>query len=239
MTSSSRALAYRQGLTGGLPFMFVVVPFGLLFGVVALDAGLTLTQTMGMTMLVIAGAAQFTALQMMVDNAGLWLIIAAALAVNLRMAMYSAALVPHLGKAPLWQRALIAYMNFDQTYAVASMAYEQNPDWPVERKVTFFFGVATPIVPTWIAATLVGALIGKAIPTDLGIDFILPITFIALVGPMLKTMPQMIAASVSAGVGLLLAGLPSGMGLLIAAACAMGVGAYVEIWQEKRGATWL
>ena len=111
MPSSSRALAYRQGLTGGLPFMFVVVPFGLLFGVVAMDAGLTLTQTMGMTMLVIAGAAQFTALQMMVDNAGLWLIIAAALAVNLRMAMYSAALVPHLGKAPLWQRALIAYMR--------------------------------------------------------------------------------------------------------------------------------
>lgn len=239
MTSPSRALAYRQGLTGGLPFMFVVVPFGILFGVVALDAGLTLTQTMGMTMLVIAGAAQFTALQMMVDNAGLWLIIAAALAVNLRMAMYSAALVPHLGKAPLWQRALIAYMNFDQTYAVASLAYEQNPTWPVERKVTFFFGVATPIVPTWIAATLVGALIGKAIPADLGIDFILPITFIALVGPMLKTMPQMIAASVSVAVGLLLSGLPSGMGLLIVAACAMIVGAYVEIWQEKRSATWL
>ncbi|NBQ50446.1 MAG: hypothetical protein EBU35_07390 [Marivivens sp.] len=129
-------------------------------------------------------------------------------------------------------------MNFDQTYAVASIAYEQNSEWPVERKVTFFFGVATPIVPTWIAATLVGALIGKSIPTDLGIDFILPITFIALVGPMLRTVPQMIAASVSVAVGLILSGLPSGMGLLIAAACAMAAGAAAEIWQEKRSATW-
>ena len=71
-----------------------------------MDAGLTLAQTIGFTVLVIAGAAQFAAVQLMLDNAAIGFVLLAALAVNLRMAMYSAALVPYLGSAPLWQRAL-------------------------------------------------------------------------------------------------------------------------------------
>ncbi len=187
-----------------------------------------------MTTMVIAGAAQFTAVQMLVDGAGFWFIVAAALAVNLRMAMYSAALVPHLGNAPLWQRALVAYMNFDQTYVVSVANYEQHPKWTTDERIAFFFGVATPIVPTWILASFVGAMVGSAIPEEWGIDFILPLTFISLVAPMLRTVPQILAAGTSVFVGLLLAGLPSGFGLLIAAACAMSVGAVSEIWLERR-----
>ena len=216
--------------------MPVLIPFGMLFGVLAMDAGLALGQAMGMTMLVIAGASQFTALQMMVDLAPFWLIIAAALAVNLRMAMYSAALVPHLGAAPLWKRAVASYMLFDQTYAVSVSAYEQHLEWSLNDKLTFFFGVALPIVPTWIVASLVGALIGQTIPVNTGMDFALPITFIALFAPMLKTLPHLIAAAVAIICGLMFAGLPSGVGLLLAGICAMFAGAMTEIYLEKRGA---
>ena len=104
--------------------MIVVVPFAMLFGVVATEAGLPLAQVMGMSFLVIAGAAQFTALQFMADNAPVLVIIASALAVNLRMAMYSAAITPHLGPEPFWKRALIAYFLVDQTYALAFEEYQ-------------------------------------------------------------------------------------------------------------------
>lgn len=227
---------FRDGVLGALPFLIVVTPFSMLFGVVATDAGLTLAQTMGFTMLVIAGAAQFAAIQLMTENAAVPLILLTALAVNLRMAMYSASLAPHLGAAPLWQRGLIAYANFDQTFALAIARYEAEPALPLRDKVRFFAGVATPITLVWCAMTAVGAVIGSSIPAWLALDFALPITFLALIGPMLRTLAHVAAAGTSVVVALLLAGLPAGVGLMIAAGAAMVAGATVETWMEGRGA---
>lgn len=226
--------AFLTGLRDGLPFVLVAGPFALLFGVVASEAGLPLSQVMGMSVLVIAGAAQFAALQLMLDGSTIPFIVAGALAVNLRMAMYSAALVPHLGPAPLWQRALVSYLNFDQTYAASVARYEDEPHLTVPQKVWFFLGVATPITPTWIAMTWVGAEIGSIIPGHWPLDFALPITFIALIGPMLRTVAHVVAAGVSIAAALALAWMPSGTGLLLAALCAMVAGAATEVWLERR-----
>jgi predicted branched-subunit amino acid permease len=228
MTAATVKSVYLRGLRAGTPFVIVVVPFSLLFGVAATDAGLTLGQAMGFTVLVIAGASQFAALQMMVDQAGIAFVLLAALAVNLRMAMYSAALVPHIGAAPLWQRACVAYLLFDQTYLASVKAYEEEPDLTLRQKVAFFFGVATPITPVWCAMTAVGVLVGATIPEAAALDFALPITFLAMVAPMLRTSAHLAAAATSVVVALALSGLPSGFGLLIAAACAMAVGVLVE-----------
>ena len=227
---------YWKGVRDGLPFILMAVPFATLFGVAATDAGLTLAQTMGFTILVIAGAAQFAAVQLMVENAGIAFVLLAALAVNLRMAMYSASLVVHLGAAPLWQRACIAYLIFDQTYIASVSKYESPPQMPLATRIAYFFGVATPITPTWIASTLIGILAGQSIPEAWALDFIIPIMFLAMMAPMIKSMAHAVAATVSVSMGLLLAGLPSGTGLLIAAACAMVAGAAVESWQERRQA---
>lgn len=225
---------FYEGVRAGLPFMVVVLPFGLLFGVMAMDAGLALGQTIGMSVLVIAGASQFAAVQLLSENAGLALILMAALTVNLRMAMYSAALVPYMGEAPLWKRALVSYLNFDQTYAVAVAKYAEQPDWCAHQRAQFFFGVATPIVPAWALSTVVGACVGHAIPAEWGLDFILPVTFIALFGPLLRSLPHIAAALVSVCVGLALAGLPAGVGLICAAVAAMLTGALVEQWLDRR-----
>ena len=228
--------AYWKGVQTGLPFILMAVPFATLFGVIATDAGLTLAQIIGFTVLVIAGAAQFAAVQMMVENASIAFVLLAALAVNLRMAMYSAALVPYLGAAPLWQRVCVAYLNFDQTYIASIARYEERPEMTVTARVAYFVGVATPIVPVWFAATVVGVFAGQAIPASWALDFIMPIMFLAMVAPMVKSLAHATAAAVSVSVGLLLVGLPSGTGLLIAAAAAMATGAAVEVWQERRNA---
>ena len=89
----------------GAPFILVIVPFSLLFGVVATEAGLNVLETMSFSVLVIAGAAQFTALQLLTDGAPTLIALVSALAVNLRMAMYSASLTPWIGEATLGQRA--------------------------------------------------------------------------------------------------------------------------------------
>ncbi len=234
MPASTAKSNFWAGFTQGLPFIFVIAPFGALFGVVGTEAGLDIPQVMAFTVLVIAGAAQFTAVQLMTDNAPVILILAAALMVNLRMAMYSAALVPYLGAAPLWQRALVAYLNVDQCYACAAARYEARPGMTVRERVAFFLGVAAPVAPLWYVATWVGATLGATVPEAWALDFALPITFIALLGPLLRTVPNIAAALVSAAMALVLRGLPPGIGLILAAACALVTGALVEIWLERR-----
>jgi predicted branched-subunit amino acid permease len=228
--------AYWAGLRDGAPFILMAAPFATLFGVIATDAGLTLAQAMGFSVLVIAGASQFAAIQMMVENASIALVLLAALAVNLRMAMYSASLVPYLGAAPLWQRAFIAYLNFDQTYIMSIARYERQADMTVQERVQYFLGVATPITPFWVGMTLVGILAGQAIPEAWALDFIMPIMFLALAAPMIRSLAHAAAAAVSVSVGIALVGLPSGTGLLIAAGAAMLTGATVEAWLEGRKA---
>jgi predicted branched-subunit amino acid permease len=233
MPTATEKSAYLAGIRDGWPFVFVAAPFSMLFGVVSIEAGLTLSQAMGFSVVVIAGAAQFAAVQLMMDGAGITLVLLAALAVNLRMAMYSAALVPWLGKAPLWQRALVSYLNFDQCYMASVARYEAKP-MTVGERFFFFMGTATPLAPTWITFTAVGAILGTSIPPEYALDFALPITFLAMIGPMLRTLAHVAAAFVSMCAGLALIWLPSGSGLLIAAACAMVTGVIVESWQEKR-----
>ncbi len=234
MSASSPRTAYLRGLRTALPFVIVVAPFGLLFGVVGTEAGLNIAQVMGFTVLVIAGASQFTALQLMADNAPTLIVVASALAVNLRMAMYSASLAPHLGAAPIWQRALIAYMNVDQTYALGQADYEANPRQTTAEKAAFFFGTATPIIPVWIAATALGIVLGEAIPPALGLDFAVPITFIALIAPALRTIAHVAAALTSVVMAVALAFLPWNLWLLARASAAMIVGAEVERRMEAR-----
>ncbi len=234
--SSTTTKSYWRGLRDGAPFIIVICPFAMLFGVVATEAGLSVAQTMGFSVLVIAGASQFAAVQMMVDNAPTVIVLATALAVNLRMAMYSASLAPYLGGAPLGVRALIAYFNVDQTYAMSMARFEADRSLSLAERVAYFFGVATPVCPLWYVFTLIGAVAGSAIPPGWALDFAVPITFLALVAPMLRTLAHVAAAVTSVVVALALAGLPAGLGLLAAAAAAMIAGSVTELWLRRRGA---
>ncbi len=227
--------AFWAGLKIGAPFVLVVAPFGAVFGVVATEAGLDIVQTLVFSIAVIAGAAQLTAVELMVQDAPTLIVLLTALAVNLRMAMYSASLAPHLGAAPVWQRALMSYLMVDQAYAIGVQQFEQHPDMPVGAKVGYFFGAVILLCPTWYLATLAGALLGTAIPPSLPVGFAVPIAFLALIGPMLRTLAHMVAAFVSVVGALIFAFVPYNLGLMIAAILAMGAGALVELWLIRRG----
>ena len=228
MASTTRKSAFRVGFLAGLPFLLIGVPFAVLFGVVATEAGLSVAQTIGFSLLVIAGASQFTAIQLMTENAPVFIVIAAALAVNLRMAMYSASLQPYLGEASLGQRATAAYLNVDASYALAVQEFEKRPNWSVGERFGYFCGTMVLMFPLWVIGTWIGAVAGDALPDNLNLDFAMPIMFLALTAPMVKTLAHLGAAVASIVGALLLSFLPSGIGLLIAAVFAMAVGAEIE-----------
>lgn len=236
MTSSNPKRHLMRGMRDALPFILVIVPFALLFGVVATEAGLNVVEVMGFTVLVIAGAAQFAAVQLMTENAPTIIVILTALAVNLRMAMYSASLTPYLGKAPIWQRALVAYMMVDQAYALSQLKYELEPELTVPERVAYFIGTVAPLVPLWYGATYIGAVAGAQIPASFALDFALPITFLAMIAPALRTLAHVAAAVTSVVLALVLAWMPYGSGLLVAALGAMVVGAQAEQLLARRAA---
>lgn len=228
MTTATPKSAFWRGFRDGLPFILGVIPFGALFGIVATEAGFDLLKVMSMSILVIAGAAQFTALTQMQDSAPIFMVLAASLAVNLRMAMYSASIAPHLMPAPFWQRAVAAYILVDNTYAVGIGEFEKKPDMPVAQKMSFYIGCAVPAWTFWYLSTFLGAWFGQAIPPEFGLDFAPAIVFIAIVAPMLKTLAHLGAALTSIVVALSLSFLPFSSGLLVAAVLAMFVGAEIE-----------
>ncbi|WP_170551681.1 AzlC family ABC transporter permease [Ruegeria atlantica] len=237
MADTTSKSYYWKGFRDGTPFIFVAIPFGTLFGVFATETGLTIIQTMAFTATVFAGAAQFAALQLLQDNAPTLIILASALAVNLRMAMYSASLTPYLGAAPLWQRAIGAYLVVDQSYASCMVRFEKEPNMTVPQRMAYFFGSVSPITPLWILSTYLGAVLGTRIPESWALDFALPITFLAMIGPMMRTLPHVVAALVAITVSLLTVAVPYNLGLLVAGCIGMMAGAQAELWLERRKVT--
>ncbi len=228
MTRQTTKSPFLTGCRDAAPFMLVVVPFAILFGVVATEAGLNLFETMTFSFLVIAGAAQLTAIQLMVDQAPTIVVLLSALAVNLRMAMYSASLTPYLGAAPLWKRALAAYFIVDQSYGLSILKFELEPQLTLQQRLAYFWGTVAPVCPLWYAGTLIGAMIGTSIPESFALDFALPITFLAIITPMLRTRAHVAAALVSIISALIFAGLPYNLGLFVAGILGMMTGAEVE-----------
>ncbi|MDE9451430.1 AzlC family ABC transporter permease [Aliiroseovarius sp. Z3] len=234
MTSSNPKRHFLRGARDALPFALVIVPFAALFGVVATEAGLNVVEVMSFSVLVIAGAAQFTAVQLMTENAPTIIVILTALAVNMRMAMYSASLTPYLGQAPMWKRALVAYFMVDQAYALSQIKFEMERDLTVSERFAYYIGTVAPLAPLWYGASYVGAVAGTQVPPEFALDFALPITFLAMIAPALRTLAHVTSAATSVVLALLLAWMPYGSGLLVAAIGAMIVGAQVELLMTRK-----
>lgn len=234
MATTTAKSTYFKGIVDSSPFILVIIPFASLFGLVATEAGLSVIETLTFSIVVIAGAAQFTALQLMQEQAPTLVVIISSLAVNLRMAMYSAALTPYIGAAPLWQRALAAYLTVDQSYVVSVAEYERRPEMSIPMRMAYFFGVVTPIVPLWYGFTFIGAYLGAWFPDGWALDFAIPITFLAMIAPMFRTLAHVVAALVAVVVSLLAAGIPYSLGLVVAGIVGMMAGAQTELWQERK-----
>lgn len=234
MTPAGRS--FLRGVTDAAPFLVVIVPFAMLFGVLGAEADLNLFEIVAFSVTVFAGASQFAALALLQDNAPVLVILATALAVNLRLMMYSVALAPHFGAAPVGVRAVMAYFLIDQSFALSVAEFDKRPALTLREKLAYFFGVVTPIVPMWMASTVAGAVMGQAIPPEFALDFAVPITFLAMTAPMIRTVAHGVAGVVSVGLVLVLGWMPYGTGLLVAAAVGMACGAAVDAWTEARGA---
>lgn len=222
--------SFFKGIRDSAPFLLVVGPFGLLFGVLAAEAGLDILEALAFSLAVYAGSAQFTGLQLMQEHTPTLIVIISALAVNLRMAMYSASLTPYLGSAPVWQRALAAYMTVDHAYALSIVEYEKKPELNISQRLAYFFGTNALVAPIWMLMTVTGAYLGAQVPQSWGLDFVLPLAFLSIAGPMLRTPAHVAACFTAIAVSLPASILPYNLGLIVAGFFGMIAGAQAELW---------
>jgi predicted branched-subunit amino acid permease len=221
----ARLSEYVAGCKAALPLAVGIVPFMLIYGVLAHAAGLTLVEAQAMTLLVFSGA-QLVAAQMLVGGAAGVVIVAAGATMNLRHAIYSATLAPYLKRLSLGWRFLLAYLLTDETFALSISRY-QRADTPRHRQ-WFFLGAGVII---WLAAqgaTLLGVLLGGQVPASWHLDFTATLTFLGLLVLSLKQRAGL-AAALGAGVtALLTISLPLNTGLLVAVGLGIMAGVLVE-----------
>jgi 4-azaleucine resistance transporter AzlC len=218
--------AFSLGLRAVLPLLLGVTPFGVIYGVVALQSGIPPLAAMAMSSIVFAGSAQFLLAQLVGAGAPLLLSAGAVGLVNLRHALYSASVAPMLAHLPRRWKLLLAYLLTDEAYAAAiphlleaglSAKSSTSAHW-------ILCGSGFGLWAGWQLSTLAGVLIGAQLPANLGLEFALPLTFIAIVVPMISSTALLSAALAAAAVAVALAALPYKIGLFLAALAGLVVG---------------
>jgi 4-azaleucine resistance transporter AzlC len=217
---------FLAGIRAEIPLLIGGFPEGMIYGALALNTGLSTAASQMMSSLVYAGSAQFITAQLVHEATPGFVIVLTIAVVNLRHMLYSASLAPYLASLPARWKVLLSYLLTDEAYAPTILHYEKEGITPSAH--WFLFGAGTSLWFTWQVSTALGIFLGAAIPESWSLDFALPLTFIAMVVPVLKNQPA-IAAALSAGVVALVAfSLPYKLGLILAALAGIAVGTVLE-----------
>ena len=219
---------FAAGARAIAPLMLGVTPFALIAGVTAVDAGMTVLQALGMSVVIFAGASQLAANDLIGRSAPVAVVVLTVVVINLRFVMYSASIAPYFRRFAAPWKWVGAYVLTDQAYALSITEFRETAREVRSRKA-FYFGAALTLWVTWQVGTVVGALAGANVPAGLSLEFAVPLTFMALLFPAVKDRPATLAALVAGGVGVLGAALPFNLGLVLATVAGIGAGVLAEV----------
>lgn len=224
-----RRLEFLAGVKAELPILLGVSPFGLIYGVLALGAGLPSALAFAMSFVVFAGSAQFIGAQLIGTGSPAIVILVTTFIVNLRHVLYSASIAPYLKPMNARWKLLLAYFLTDEVYAVAITRCTQPGSPPPAASVRWYvLGAGLAQWSAWQASTLAGIVLGAQVPPGWALDFAIALTFIALVIPTLTDRPA-VAAALAAGIAAVLAaGWPYKLGLVFAAVVGIAAGLLAE-----------
>lgn len=198
-----------------IPITTGVIPFGLVMGTVAAEARLSLFESTAMNLLVFAGAAQLAAVDLMTKHTAIAVVVATGLIINLRFLLYSAAMVPVLKGCRWPTKAVSAFFMTDQTYA--AMSAHQQEFRTTHDSIRFYLGASLCMALAWHASVLGGFVFGNVAPAAWSLDYAVPVSFVALLVPTLRSGRYIAVAAFSALVSLVLSPLPLRLGLIASA----------------------
>ncbi|MGD8847936.1 MAG: AzlC family ABC transporter permease [Desulfobacteraceae bacterium] len=224
----TRRAEFWRGARDSLPLVIGAVPFGIIFGTLSTKAGLSAAGTMGMSIFVFAGSAQFIAMGLVGAGTAWPMIVLTTFVVNFRHLLYTATLLPYLKRLPPHWQAILAFGLTDETFAVAVGRWRQpdsqpNGHWYQLGSMLFMYS-------NWNLCTLIGLMAGKALGDagGWGLDFAMVAAFIGMVLPYMKDKPNYAAVLVAGVSALIFFDLPHKLGLIIASLLGIAAGVLAE-----------
>ncbi len=221
----------REGFRAFLPLSVGLIPWALVTGMSMVGIGMTPVQAMGMNVIVFAGTAQLGTLPLIAAGAPLWLIVATALALNLRFLIFSAAIAQGfrgLANGPRW---LSGHLLTDGVFAtcVTKMMETEDKDW----RLGYYLAPSIWSWLLWQSFALVGVLAAGSIPRGWSLEFMATIALMVLLIPMARMRPMLIAAATGGLTAVVLNGLPLKLGLFAGIFASIGAGLAADHWHTK------
>jgi predicted branched-subunit amino acid permease len=217
---SIRRLALRDALLLFIP----AIPFGLVVGLAITESGMAEIVGWSSAPIIFGGAAQLVLITLLGSGAAAIAAVTAALVVNARHVMYSAALAPTFQDQPRWFRWVGPYFLIDQLFALVTVHLDDDP----EEFRAYYLAAGATFSIMWMITVALGLVIGPIVPEEWHLEFAAAIVFIGLVVIGVDRWTKALAAVVAAGVSYVSAGLPNRVGLLVGALVGVLVGTMSE-----------
>lgn len=184
-TTDLPASPLKDFLTGALhmtPLNLAVVPWAILAGSMAVDSGLTFAQSVAMSAMVFAGAAQLVTLGLLNSGAGVITIIVSVFFITSQHLLYGLTLRPHVRPFSPLQRAGIGFLLTDELFAV-SVAGRQRLSF------AYLFGAGLSFYLVWVLVSILSIVLAHNISdlSQLRLDFSVVATLLAIVVPLIKS----------------------------------------------------
>jgi predicted branched-subunit amino acid permease len=231
------AAALREGVREMLPAGIAIGSWGLVTGVAMVKSGLPVGYAIALSLVVFAGSAQLATLPLIVAGAPLPVIWLTALMVNLRFVIFSAALRPYFSNIRLRQRLLAGYVAGDLGFALFMQKFGSATEKGTAQQRGYFYGGAVTNWVAWQSASIAGILLAALIPTQWGLGLAAVLALLAVLIPMLASVPAIVGVITAATLSLVFAGLPLKLGLLISIAAGVLIAVMLEPFVLRSGAS--
>jgi 4-azaleucine resistance transporter AzlC len=201
----------RRGLRTGfltcVPIAFGVAGYGIAFGVLADQVGLSVAEAALMSALVVAGASQIIAVELWAEPIPVAAIVVTTFAINLRYSLMGAALQPWFKRLSASKAYGSLFFMADENWALTMRDFQAG-----NRRGAFLLGSGIAIWTFWVASTVVGALAGSAVgdPAQYGFDFVLAAVFVALAAELWEGKSTLLPWVVSLGTAVVTASILPG-----------------------------
>ena len=222
---------FKQGVLEELPLQLGVFPFGIIYGIMAIESGLTPMQAFLMSSIIFGGASQIAFVQLISNATPFGVIITTVGAINSRHFLYSISMMDFLKNLSLKWRIGLAYLLTDEAYAISIRRFINEPN---KSFIHFhLLGTGITLFLSWQISTLTGVLLGGDLPQFLDLQFIIPLTFIAIIVPMIRSISTFLVVVTSAFSGLILKNLDIQFWIIVSGIIGVMVGIYSAKLDKK------
>ena len=204
--------------------------WGMMTGVAMVKSGMSVFESLAMTLLVYAGSSQLAAIPLIAAGAPVVVIMAAAFCVNLRFVVFSAHLRPYLMHLPRRLRTFVGYLTADISYVMFTRRYHQPPKSAEEKQaqLAYLLGGCTANWSSWQLASLLGIALAHSVPPHWGLGFAGILALLGVACSLASTHLRVVSASVAGAAAVAAFALPFKLNIVVAIAAAVALSLLLE-----------